>query len=285
MIETRPTWIIHRGAGCPAVLDAAREPIRTHAPQRCGRCGDPAGAYRFRDVVSDNFIPTSNSSVLLGGVDSLCVACAFCARDLRLRCAPFFARESGVWFVRTRYLLPLLLDPPEPPFVAVLPLYGASGGGESAGWRALWSHEPREMHAADPAVGPVEVLQRMQAKCTAPYAETAMSRTRYKLQVDADKCVTVDVPTWRACAAALDALTAALDAAACGYMEKKTAASTLRPPPPKPWHDARALVAAVRAWPSLIAPLAPHVGAVWYRKLLVEHLYSFAASEAEDTAL
>ena len=64
-IETRATWIIYEGAGRPLVLDAKREPVRTHPAKPCGRCDDPQGVYRFADVVSDNFIPTSNASVML----------------------------------------------------------------------------------------------------------------------------------------------------------------------------------------------------------------------------
>lgn len=291
MIETRPTWIIYRGAGCPAVMDAKRAPVRTHAATRCGRCGDASGVYRFADVVSDNFIPTSNSSVLLGGVDSLCVACAFCARDLKLRCAAFFARESGIFFVRTRHLLPCLLDPPEPPFVAVLPLYGVRAG-ESAGWRALWSTDP-------PLPAGLDVLARMQAKCTAPYAETAVSRVRYPLQVDADRHMTVDVPLWRSVVDAMDRVAERLRAAGCGageilwlparpgHPERIGALMTLRPPSPAPWHDARALASVVRDWRTLTAPIRPHVAAPWYRHLLAKHLYRVGpaadAATEEDT--
>lgn len=269
MSETRSTWIIYEGAGRPLVLDAKRAPIRTHDAKVCGRCGDPRGVYRFADVVSDNFIPTSNNSVLLGGVDSLCVACAFCTRDLKLRCACFVARTDGVWFLRARHLLRALVDPPEPPFVVVAPLYGAEGGGESAGWRAVWSTDP-------PLPSGVDVLLRMQAKCTAPYAETALSRTRFKVQVDADQCVTVDVPLWRETLAALDAITAAMRAARCGYTEMREAITLLRPPVPAKWHDARALGAIMRDWSTLTAPLRRHRGAPWLR-LVTERLYEINA--------
>lgn len=264
-IETRATWIIYEGARRPLVLDAKREPVRTHPAKPCGRCDDPQGVYRFADVVSENFIPTSNASVMLGGVDAMCVACAFCARDLKLRCAPFFARTDGIWFLRARHLLRALIDPPEAPFVVVAPLYGAEGGGESAGWRAVWSTDP-------PLPAGLDILNRMQAKCTAPYAETARSRVRFKLQVDADQCVTVDVPLWRATLAALDALTEALRGARCGYTEMRGAITTLRLPAPAKWHDARALGAVARQWSALTAPLRPHLASPWFR-LVTERLY------------
>lgn len=276
MTETRSTWIIYEGAGRPAVLDAKRAPIRTHAAKRCGRCGDKGGVYRFADVVSDNFIPTSNSSVLLGGVDALCVACAFCARDLKLRCACFFARVEGVWFLRSRHLLRALVDPPEPPFVVVAPLYGAEGGGESAGWRASWSTDP-------PLPAGVDILNRMQAKCTAPYAETAMSRSRFKLQVDADQCITVDVALWRETLDALDALTSRMRAARCGYTEMREAITLLRLPTPGKWHDARALGSLARDWLALTTPLRTHAGAPWLR-LVTERLYEITASPTTKAA-
>lgn len=264
-METRATWIIYRGAGCPVIVDAKRKPMRTHAAKRCGRCDAAAGVYRFGDVVSDNFIPTSNSSVLLGGVDALCVACAFCVRDLKLRCACFVARESGVWFVRSRHFLRALVDPPEPPFVAVAPLYGAEGGGESAGWRALWSTDP-------PLPDGLDILNRMQAKSTAGYAETAVSRERYKLQVDGDQCVTVDVPVWTRTLASLDTITAEMRAAHCGYTEMRDAVTRLRLPATAKWHDARALASLAVRWRSLTDPLQPHRSAPWYR-LVAGRLY------------
>lgn len=265
MTETRPTWIIYEGAGRPAVRDAKRAPVRTHVAKWCGRCDDPAGVYRFGDVVSDNFIPTSNSSVLLGGVDSLCVACAFCVRDLKLRCACFIARTDGIWFVRSRHFLRALIDPPAPPFVAVAPLYGAEGGGESSGWRALWSTDP-------PLPAGFDVLGRMQAKSTAAYAETAVSRERYKLQVDADQCVTVDVPVWARVLAQLDTITAEMRAARCGYTEMRVAITHLRLPATAKWHDARALASLAMRWRNLTDPLRPHLSAPWYR-LVAGRLY------------
>ncbi len=295
--ETRATWIIYLGAGRPALLDADRAPIRTHAPARCGHCDDPAGVYRFDDCVSDNFLPTTSKSALLQGSDALCVACAFCVRDLRLRCCAFVARATGVWFVRRRDLLRALLDPPETPFVVGLPLMGAGGGGESAGWRALWSHEPPipeglTMPGPDGKAKPVKILARLQAKMTAPYCATAHSRTRFALQVDGDRTLTVDVPLWTATVRALDALRDALLAAGCWFTETQQALLVGTIPTPAKHHDARRLGAVVRRWRDLTAPLRPYYGAAWF-KLLVTELYTITPGgpdhdrsdpDAEDAA-
>lgn len=265
MTELRPTHIVHRGAGCPALLDAARVPLRTHDARPCGRCGDPAGVYRYGDVVSDTTLPVSLARELLAGGDALCAACAFCIKDLRLRCAPWIAREDGVWFVPTRGLLRVLLDPPEPPFVVAAPLYGAAHGGEAQGWRATWSHEPAlpEGHA---------VLQRLQAKACAAFAETAVSRERFALQVDNAVRIAVDVPRWRVVVDAMDALTTAMRAARCGYTEQRAALTECALPPCARWHDARTHAAMTRAWRALTAPMRPHLTADWYR-LIARDLY------------
>lgn len=277
MSETRATWIIYRGAGEPRVLDADRNPIRTHAPAHCGHCDDPAGVYRFDDCVSDNFLPTTSKSALLQGSDALCVACAFCVRDLKLRCCAFVARETGVWFLRRRDLLRALLDPPEAPFVVGLPLMGAVGGGESAGWRALWSSDPPipeglTMPGPDGKEKPVTILARLQAKMTAPYCPVALSRTRYPLQVDGDRTLTVDVPLWTRTTLALDALRDALLAAGCWFTETQNALLAGTIPAPAKHHDARRLASVVTAWRAYTAPLRPYYRADWF-KLLVTELY------------
>jgi len=267
--EHSAQWIIYEAAGRPTVLDAKREPMRTHAAKPCGHCDDPEGAYRFGDVVSDTFLPTTNANELLAGSDALCAACAFCLRDLKLRCAAFFATPRGVWFVRSRHLLRALLDPPEPPFVAALPLMGAEGGGESAGWRATWSTDPPLPEGHD-------VLTRMQAKATAIYATVAWSRDRFDLQVDGDRVVRVRGRLWRETVDAMDALVAELRAARCGYTEMRNAIERLRPPTLAKWHDARALSLTIARWPALTAKLRPHVRADWYR-LVAGKLYEINA--------
>lgn len=264
-MELRPTHILHRGAGRPVPLDAARAPVHTHAPRGCGRCGDAEGVYRFVDLVAETVLPLAMQRELLAGGDALCVACAWCLRDTRLRCAPFLATERGVWFLPVRGLLAALLDPPAPPFVAGAPLYGAAHGGEAQGWRAVWSTEPALPDGVD-------VLQRIQAKVCAPYCETALSRDRYALQVDGTTRILVDVPRWRAAVAAMDRVAAACRAARCGYTETRAALADLALPAPARWHEPRAHAAMTRAWRDLTAPLRPHRGADWYR-LIARDLY------------
>lgn len=287
MSETRASWILYLGAGRPVPLDADRVPIRTHAPKRCGHCDDPAGVYRFDDCVSDNFLPTTARSALFQGSDALCVACAFCVRDLKLRCCAFVARETGVWFVRRRDLLRALLDPPAPPFVAGLPLMGAGGGGEGAGWRALWSVDPAipahwTMPGADGKEKPVAPLVRLQAKATAPYCTTARSRTRFTLQVDGDQSIVVDVPRWTETVAALDALRDPLLAAGAWFTETQKALATGAMPTPSKHLDAARFKRVATRWKELTAPLRPLYRADWFRLLLAE-LYPITPSTAPET--
>lgn len=271
-MELRPTHIIHRGAGCPVPLDAARAPVRTHAARSCGRCGDEAGVYRFVDLVTETVLPLSQQRELLSVGDALCAACAWCLRDTRLRCAPFVAREDGVWFVPTRGLLRVLLDPPAPPFVVGAPLYGAAHGGEAQGWRAVWSTEPALPEGVD-------VLQRIQAKVCAPYCETALSRERFVLQVDGAARVVVDAPRWRTAVAAMDRIVAAMRDARCGYTETRAALTDGALPAPARWHEPRAFAAMTRAWRDLTTPLAPHRGADWYR-LVARDLYEITTGDS-----
>lgn len=270
-MELRPSHILHRGAGCPVPLDAARAPIRTHAPRPCGKCDDAAGIYRFADLVTDATITLAQGREMLAGGDALCLACAWMLRDLRLRCAPFIATERGVWFVPVRGLLRALLDPPEPPFVVGAPMYGAAHGGEGNGWRATWSTEPVLPEGVD-------VLGRLQAKVCAPYCDTAISRDRYALQIDNALRVTVDRPLWARVVADLDTLTATCRAARCGYTETRTALTDLVLPTPARWHDPRAFAALTRAWRDLTAPLRPHRGAAWYR-LIARDLYEIQTGD------
>lgn len=270
-MELRPSHIVHQGAGCPIPLDAKREPVRVREAQPCGRCGDVAGVYRFGDLVADATLPLAQARESLRDGDALCVACAWCVKDLRLRCAPWIATERGVWFVPVRGLLRALLDPPEPPFVVAAPLYGAAHGGEAQGWRATWSTEPALPDGVD-------VLQRLQAKPCAPWAETSVSRERFMLQIDSAARIVVDVPRWRAAVEAMDALAAACRAARCGYTETRTALTDLALPAPARWHDPRALGAMTRAWRDLTAPLRPVRGSDWYR-LIARDLYEIQTTK------
>lgn len=253
----RATRIIWQGAGShlPHAGDGTPIPPREGLAPVCAMCGVDAPQWTSDDAFSDNFRPLSHIAQLYphaveGFPVSLCAACTWSSRALRLRCAPFFARADGIWFVPRRQLLAALLDPPEPPFVACAPLYGADHGGEAHGWRALWPREP-----ALPAG--VDVLVRLQAKIVSTYAHVAHDRTRYPLQWDDHTRVTVDVAQWRELAARLGAMASALRAASVGVTDTRDALTTLRAP-------ARAPVAVHARWPALVRGLSVHTRSAWW---------------------
>lgn len=253
----RATRIIWAGAGRPAPVeyDGTLVPRRTKglAPC-CSMCGESDPGWLYGDAFSDNFRTlTATDKMFPHALDghpvSLCAACVWSAKTLALRCACFFAREGGVWWVSRRDLLGHLLDPPEPPFVAGAPLYGADHGGEAHLWRTQW---PGRVLPAG-----VDILSRLQAKHVAVYAETAWSRDRYPLQVDDALSVTVDVALWRSLAEHMTAMATALRSGGVGYTETRDALRTLRPPP-------RAPIVVHRDWRALTAPLARYARAPWW---------------------
>lgn len=218
-------------------------------------CAAPDPGWTSDDAMSDNFRPLTHVNQLFAyAVEdfpvSLCEACVWCARALKLRCAAWVAREDGVWFVARRDLLGVLLDPPEPPFVVGLPLYGADHGGEANGWRATWSNDP-------PLPAGVDRLTRLQAKHVAIYAATALQRTRYPLQWDDHTRVTVDVAVWRELAARLGAVASAMRAGSVGVTDARDAMRTLRAP-------MRAPMSVHRAWPTLTRGLDRYARAAWW---------------------
>lgn len=256
---TRATRIIWAGAGRPDPVeyDGTPVPRRTRglAPC-CSMCGEPEPGWLYGDGFSDNFRTLTATDkmfphALEGHATSLCAACVWCAKTLALRCACFFAREDGVWWVSRRDLLAHLLSPPEPPFVAGAPLYGADHGGEQHLWRTQW---PGQTLPAS------EVLSRLQAKHVAVYAEVAYSRKRYPLQIDDALSVTVDVPLWRSLVEQMTTLATALRSGGVGYTETRDALRTLRPP-------MRAPITVHREWRALAAPLARYARAPWWPTL------------------
>ncbi len=257
-MELRATQIVWRGAGCPAPLDPDGVPLRRRAgglAPVCAMCAAPDPGWTSDDAMSDNFRPLTHVNQLFahateGFPVSLCEACVWCARALKLRCAAWIAREDGVWFVARRDLLGVLLDPPEPPFVVGLPLYGADHGGEANGWRATWSNDP-------PLPAGVDRLTRLQAKHVAIYAAAALRRERYPLQWDDHTRVTVDVVLWRALASRLGVMAALLRGHGVGVTDVRDALRTLRAP-------MRAPLVAHRDWPALVRELAPHARAPWW---------------------
>lgn len=255
----RATRIIWQGAGSHMPHEGDGTPIPPRDPSTlapcCAMCGERGPRWTADDAFSDNFRPLSHLSqlyphVVEGFPVSLCAACVWSSRALRLRCAASFSRVDGVWFVARRHLLSALLDPPEPPFVACAPLYGADHGGEAHGWRATWPGEP-------PLPDGVDVLTRLQAKHVAAYADVALSRARYPLQWDDHTRVMVDAPLWRDLAARLGACAAALRGASVGVTDTRSALTTLRAP-------VRAPIAVHRAWPSLVRGLDAHRRAPWW---------------------
>lgn len=190
--------LIWTAAGKPAPFDCdgvaiptAREKLWSH----CAGCGAPDGHYTINDVISSNFLPVRNESRLTPyGGHMFCAACVFCARTLRLRCSCWTATESGITFWPTRPLekggvrpdaLATVLNPPEPPFVIGLPLYGISHGGEAHWRRTPWPGEKID-----------DVLIRLQSKHVAMYARVGLSRDRYPIQVDDDGDYAVDRALW-----------------------------------------------------------------------------------------
>lgn len=192
------TRLIWAGAGKPDPFDCEGKPIARAKEKlwsHCACCGEPEGRYTIKDVISTNFMPVRNESRLTPyGGNMFCAACVFCARTLRLRCSCWTATEAGITFWPTRPpekggtrpdALATVLNPPEPPFVIGLPLYGISHGGEAHWRRTPW---PKE--------SPEDVLIRLQSKHVAMYARAGMSRDRYPIQVDDDGDYVVDRELW-----------------------------------------------------------------------------------------
>jgi hypothetical protein len=117
---------------------------------------------------------------------------------------------------------------------------------------------------------PVVPLVRLQAKATAPYCTTALSRTRYPLQVDGDQSIVVDVPRWTKTVADLDALRDPLLAAGAWFTETQRALATGAMPTPSKHLDAARFKRVATRWKELTAPLRSLYRADWFRLLLAE---------------
>lgn len=253
----------------------------------CASCGEPA-SYRLDDAISDSFttVKNANRAWSFGG-ERLCQACVWACKTLALRCALFFATlpsatgPGGLRFHPIRPIpgrpetrpdpLAVLLDPPEPPFVAGLPLYGIDHGGEANLHRAIWP-TPIQLRPGDGPVPegnmrpmaegsalfvPFDPLIKLQSKHTALYTQVSLCRDRYRLQIDDTSDVTVDVPLWRALRRFCDALLLDLRQGGVGAQDARTALETLRSP-------ARAPLPLLARWGERVAPLKPHAGAPWW---------------------
>lgn len=263
----RATRLIHMAAGIPAPHEGDGTPVppRPHPPtQRCAMCGEMGAFWRYDDALSNNFWPIKNLSQLFpfddettrvkvgaGTQMTLCAACVYCARAWALRCAPFVATESGAFFFQRREdLLAALLDPPEPPFVFGWPAYGMDHGGPNNLHRCVWlGHTPE-----DP-------LLKLQAKHTAIYCETSLSRERFGLQIDDALHVTVDRSEWASHVERLTACAVLLRGASMGFTETREALTTLRAPK-------RAPIAVHARWPALVRDLKPFACAAWWPHLV-----------------
>lgn len=256
--QTQETQLIWEAAGRPEPCDTTGEliPVGRGDMERCARCGDPEGLFTHKQIVSTNFIPTRNANRLRTfATKKYCKACVFCSKTLRLRCVSWFATESGVLFWTTRPdqngvrpdALDVLLNPPTPPFVVGVPLYGIAHGGE-ANWRRTWW--PGEPMSDVP-------LTRLQSKHVAIYSRISFSRDLFPVQVDDQADFVLDRDVWLR---ARDAATIAIEACvADGIAPYPAKLSLLTLALPK-----KASLQLARTWSAITSPLRPLIGAQWF---------------------
>lgn len=247
-------------AGEPEPFDAFGDqiPKSRKGSGKCARCGAEGGHWDLKEVISNSFTSVRNDNRMSGyGGRSYCAACVLCARTLRMRCISWFASGHGVEFWRTRPETPesprldalaKLLDPPEPPFVAGMPLYGVSHGGEGHWQRTPWPG----------ALKPPEPLIKLQSKHVAIYARTAFSRDRYPVQVDDQGEFLLDRELWSELRVHADALVTALVDDGVPPYPSKLALQSLSLP-------RRVSPAIAAAWPGITEKLRPHAGASWWK--------------------
>lgn len=251
--------MIWEGAGRPVVRDPIGRPLPEKDLGGCAFCGKPA-VHRIKDCLSSNFVVCKQLRL---GAQGLCKACAFCLRDLRLRCAPWFATPTDIRFCKERWgILDFLLNPPEPPFVAGVPWFGIGKGGLSnIDFCRVW-HPGKEVQRlcpvkVDDATGLVvrepQILTKLQSKHTAIFAETSVSRTHYMLAIDDLTMVTVDVALWRRLALHI---TEALRCLPVSCLEN------WEPPTASQWKDG------IIYWKRLTAPMELYRDAPWWSFLL-----------------
>lgn len=202
-----PTHIIYDAIGRPEPHETNGNPIPSRGSGKpCAHCG-ATGRWRLRDAISDNFTTVKNASRAwpYGGTD-ICAACLMACKSLRLRCALWFAKpDVGIWFTPTRPLisrdatgkgkavpgtrvdaLKVLINPPEPPFVAAWPKSGIDHGGEANLHRCYVPGLPT----------PERPLIKLQSKHVAIYARVATRRERYPIQIDGHHDMMIDVELW-----------------------------------------------------------------------------------------
>lgn len=260
------TDLIWRSAGRPLPCNTKGEPIQARSkPDACSHCGALGSTYRVRDAISDNFTTVANYSRLWPfNTNALCAACVFALQTLKLRCMAWFATERGFVWVPMRppekgaerpSPLPLLLNPPEPPFVAAWPLFGINHGGEQNIQRCWWPQNSPEL--------PPNPLIKLQSKHVAIYARASHSRDVYPLQVD-NHDVTVDVRLWREMTDVASDILLRLRADGVAATDCREAIKTLRPP-------RRAALATIAEWSSMTRHLRQIHDALWWQ-LVVDEL-------------
>jgi len=234
------------------------DPIaRAKTKSHCACCNSSEGEYDIDVVLSSSFTTVRNGSRLAGfGGRNYCAACCFCARSLRLRCISWFASES-IDFWRTRPETPesprpnaltRLLDPPKPPFVCGMPLYGVKHGGEGHWQRTPW---PGSLKPNDPLI-------RLQSKHVAIYSRTAFSRDRYPVQVDDSLDFVLDRDLWLRLIDASDIVTDRCMADGVPPYPSKLALESLRLP-------SRVSPALAASWRGITEILRPHIGSPWWK--------------------
>lgn len=271
-VHVNETQLIWKACGSPAPFGCEGEPIpkAKRIGITCARCGASDPAYSVDELISSNFVPTRNKNRISGfGGSSYCAACVFCARALRLRCISWFASDSGMQYWRTRPEVPggprpdalaTLLNPPEPPFVCGIPLYGISHGGENNWQRAWW-----------PGAANDDVLVRLQSKHVALYSRLALSRDRYPVQVDDSTDFILDRDLWlRLRDAANVTMRAIIDEGVPPYPAKKSLVDLVIP------HSTGAPFAA--RWQQLTASLRPYIQTIWW-DLFCEFIPTLEAKE------
>jgi hypothetical protein len=139
-----------------------------------------------------------------------------------------------------------LCSPPEPPFVAGLPLFGISNGGETHVMRTWWPGESEHRNG---------YLSKLQSKHVAIYARIATRRERYPLQVDDQIDVVVDVALWQDLHR--DATELLRDMSGIRVGAKRDALLQLRPPQ-------RAPLGLVRDWNHRVRRLRHHANKTWW---------------------
>ena len=266
--------IIWQGAGCPEPCDSTGATIRKRGTGTCAACGS-AAEYLLSDTISDSFSQVKNAGRAWGfGGNATCAACVFAARTLRLRCSAWWATMDGVSFWRTRPIVQspqavralatewwkaefpdtrpdgvaVLCNPPEPPFVAAIPLTGIAHGGESHLMRTWWPTWQR------PAGG---YLERLQSKHVAIYARVATERYRFPLQVDDIHDVVVDVALWTTLHS--EAMSLIEDMKACGVFSSHQEAALRSVTVPR-----LGSLALTRSWASKTRLMRQYARAQWW---------------------